>query len=180
MPVLALLFIPMLIGLPPSGPGRIRTTADDHLLEDKQPFLNVAFFVVRAVVYFVVWMLPRAVVPRRSLAQDETPDPGACPSRMRRPRPAPALLLYAVTLTFASIDWLMSVDYAWFSTIFGVYVLSHGVLGAMAVLALLAIGLRRGPLRGTIPEERRTPRPRQAGSSPSPSSGPTSPSASTS
>jgi len=72
---------------------------------------------------------------------------------MRR-RAAPALLLYAFTVTFASIDWLMSVDYAWFSTIFGVYVWSHGVLGAMAVLAMLSIGFRRGPLRGMIPEER--------------------------
>ena len=86
----------------------------------KQPYLNVPFFLVRTVVYFAVWSglalwFGRAVAPP---GRDRRPraHPRGCGGRAR-----PALILFALTVTFAAFDWLMSLDPHWYSTIFGVY-----------------------------------------------------------
>jgi len=151
-PVLAVLFVPVVVGLDLLYPWAAHGDAPDHLLGHKQPFLNPGFFVIRSAIYVVVWIGISRWFRKRSFGQDDSADPRA--SLAMRRMAAPALLLYAITVTFAAFDWLMSVDYAWFSTIFGVYVWSHGVLGAMAVLALLAVGFRQGSLRDLLPGDR--------------------------
>jgi len=149
LPVLALLFVPLLAFLPHvwhwADPSH---TAGDHLYDLKSPFLNVPFFVLRTVVYLAVWILLAWKLRRLSFAQDESGDPTVS-FRLRR-LSAPGLVLFGFTVTFASVDWWMTLDYHWFSTIFGVYVFSHAALAALAVLNLLAVGLGRGPLRGKV------------------------------
>jgi len=123
--------------------------AHDALLQWKHPYLNLPFFYVRLVVYFAVWTLISRSYLKASTGQDETGDPGT--SRRMKRWSAPSLVLYAFTLTFASFDFLMSLDAHWFSTMFGVYYFSGSVVGFLAFLPLLSRLLQsRGFLRRSI------------------------------
>lgn len=147
LPLLLLLFVPIAIGL-----GDLYTWADpeivagDELLRHKARYLNRTGFIVRAVAYFVLWYGCAWVLGRMSARQDATGD--ASLSRKMRTFAAPALALYALAATFASFDWLMSLDPHWFSSIFGVYFIGgHGV-SAFAFLIIVALFLsRREPLK---------------------------------
>jgi len=145
VPLLALLFVPVLVF---SGTLYPWKHADD-LPAAKAAWLSFPFFVVRIVLYFTAWWWIARTFRNRSLRQDASSDP-ALSLGLRR-WSGPALVLYAFTTAFAAIDMLMTLDHHWFSTIFGVYCWSHGVLAAHAVLAILARRLRRGPLRSRIP-----------------------------
>jgi hypothetical protein len=153
IPALAVLFIPIL-----GGAGvlyewaRPEALQGDHLFEVKRPFLNLPFFIVRLLVYFSVWILLARIMRGYSLKQDENGDPQL--SLARRRWSGPGLILYAFTLTFAAVDWLMTLDYAWFSTMFGVYVFAHGALASLALLSLIAWALRSGPWRDKITDDR--------------------------
>jgi len=146
MPCLAVLFLPIFVPLlleksslyvwaDPS------VVADDEALHQKVAYyLNPGFFAVRAVLYFVVWIGLARFFLRRSITQDESGDP-ALTQRMERGSPA-ALLLFALTVTFASFDWLMSLEPKWFSTIFGVYYFSGAAVGFLAAIILLVMLLQ--------------------------------------
>ncbi len=136
--LMALLFIPLLFGL-----DRLyiwaqpEAVAHDLLLQHKQPYLNIPFFIGRAVVYFVVWAITIVLLNRwwRQQAQQPTV---ALAERMRR-FSGPALALYGLTMTFGSIDWLMSLDPHWFSTIFGVLIAAGQASTALAfTIAVIA------------------------------------------
>ena len=114
--------------------------AGDPLLRHKAPYLSAGFFGVRAVIYLAVWWLLGRFYLTRSLEQDRSGDP-ALTLRMERLSPV-ALLLCAVTVTFASFDWLMSLSPRWFSTIFGVYFYSGAVVGFFAAIILAAVVLQ--------------------------------------
>ena len=118
------------------------------LAQAKAPFLNVPFFIVRVGLYFACWLLIGRIFRGGSLRQDETGDPGIT-LRLRR-LSAPGLIVYALTLSFAAIDWLMSLDYHWFSTIFGVYVWSGATVSSLALLGAVVVWLRRGPLHNQV------------------------------
>jgi hypothetical protein len=141
LPMVALLFIPILFGLPRIFLwARPEAVAADHILQMKAPYLNVAFFVGRAVFYFLVWMACMVLLTRWSDAQDRG-EVAVTPADSRRFRvvSAPGLLLYALTITFAGIDWVMSLDPHWFSTIFGLLLFTGQGLAAFAfVIAVLA------------------------------------------
>jgi len=146
VPLLALLFVPVLVFSGTLYPWRHA----DGLPAPKAVWLSFPFFVVRIVFYFTAWWWLARIFRGRSLRQDTSPDPEL--SLGLRRRSGPALVLYAFTTAFAAIDMLMTLDHHWFSTIFGVYCWSHGVLAAHAVLAILALRLRRGPLHDKIPD----------------------------
>ncbi len=141
LPVVALLFIPILFGLPRIFLwARPEAVAADHVLQMKAPYLNVPFFTGRAVVYFAVWLACMFPLIRWSDAQDRG-EVAVTPADTRRFRvvSAPGLLLYALTITFAGVDWVMSLDPHWFSTIFGLLLLTGQGLAAFAfVIAVLA------------------------------------------
>ena len=141
LPIVALLFIPILFGLPRIFLwARPEAVAADHILQVKAPYLNVPFFVGRAVFYFLVWMACMVLLTRWSDAQDRG-EVAVTPADSRRFRvvSAPGLLLYALTITFAGIDWVMSLDPHWFSTIFGLLLFTGQGLAAFAfVIAVLA------------------------------------------
>jgi hypothetical protein len=141
LPIVALFFIPILFGLPRIFLwARPEAVAADHILQMKAPYLNVPFFVGRAVFYFLVWMACMVLLTRWSDAQDRG-EVAVTPADSRRFRvvSAPGLLLYALTITFAGIDWVMSLDPHWFSTIFGLLLFTGQGLAAFAfVIAVLA------------------------------------------
>ncbi len=113
--------------------------AHDPILLGKSGYLNVTFFVIRNIVYFVIWGVLVRGLRKLSIAQDQG-DTEAL-GKMRR-LAAGGTPLYAITVTLFSFDWLMSLDPHWYSTIFGVYVYSGGFLGGLAILAVLSILLR--------------------------------------
>lgn len=153
MPVMVLLFVPLLAGLTDLFLwARPEAVAADTALQAKRPYLNVPFFLVRAALYFAVWTGLAIVLSRMSAEQDEKPE-AIAPARVRRFRllAAPGLLLYGLTVTFAAVDWIMSLDPHWFSTIIGVLMMGGQGLSALAfAVAALAVLSRYEPLAGVV------------------------------
>jgi hypothetical protein len=150
LPLLAVLCIPVLIGMHDLYHWtHSDAVARDQLLQWKQPYLNTTFFVARVVVYFVVWTLLAWFFLTTSVRQDATGDVRLT-LRMQATS-APAMVLYAITVTFAAFDLLMSLDPHWYSTIFGVYYFAGSVVGFFALLAVVVYFIQRaGRLRHAI------------------------------
>ena len=144
LPVLTLLFLPILFGM---GRLYVWTHADivahDAALQAKHPYLNTPFFIGRAAIYFIVWNLVSYFLNRWSLEQDRTGDPRI--SRRMRLLSAGGLLAYGLTITFASFDWVMSLEPHWYSTIFGVLIMGGQGLVALAFLIIVLAWLSRRP-----------------------------------
>ena len=155
LPFTALLFAPLLLGLHDLFHwSHAEAVASDALLRHKQPYLNVPFFLLRTALYFAVWSTLAVWFGRLSRQQDATGE-HELTRRMRRTS-APGLLLFALTVTFASFDWLMSLDAHWFSTIFGVYFFAGSMVATFAFLSLVVLALQRtGLLVNVIGEEHR-------------------------
>ena len=147
VPLLALLALPILLPVL-LGKGTLYCWADPHtaaaneLLAHKAPYFNPVFFAARSLGYFLVWWLLARYFLLRSVQQDRSGD-ARLTLRMER-LSGPALLLFFFTVTFASFDWLMSLDPWWSSTIFGVYYFSGAVVGFLAAVILLALLLQSG------------------------------------
>jgi hypothetical protein len=146
LPVMTLLFLPILGGM-----GRLYSwthadlVAHDEVLRHKQLYLNVPFFVARAALYFLVWNGLSYFLNAWSLEQDRTGDPRL--ARRMQKLSAVGLLAYGLTITFASFDWLMSLEPHWYSTIYGVLVIGGQGLTAIAFLIVVIVWLsRRAPL----------------------------------
>ena len=127
----------------------------DALLDNKEAFLNKPFFIVRAALYFcllgvVVWTLRR-----HSCAQDTDGLPSH--SFAMRKASIAGLPVFAVSLTFAAVDWLMGLDYHWFSTMWGVYVFAGAAGSSMSLIVLVVSWLRKnGYLRAVNQEHYHT------------------------
>lgn len=148
LPLLTLLFLPMLVFLPSLYVwARPEVVAADRTLQMKQPYLNVPFFIVRAAVYFLLWNALARVLSRWSREQDEGGRQPVGAERKFRQVSAPGLVAYGLTITFASVDWVMSLDPHWFSTIYGVLFMGGQGLSALAfAIAVLARTARHRPL----------------------------------
>ena len=153
LPLLALLFIPVLLGLKQLYPwSQSAVAAADHVVHGKAAYLNVPFFVVRWAVYLAAWIVIGRFYFRRSLLQDSSGDVSLTLQMERRA--GPAMVLFGITLTFASIDLLMSLDPRWFSTIFGVYYFAGSVVGIYALLTAVSFALQvSGFLRNAVTVE---------------------------
>ncbi len=110
---------------------------DDHVMHGKAPYLNVPFFLARALIYFGFWSLLARFFLKRSVDQDVSGAQSFLPT-MAKAAP-PSMIAIALTLTFAAFDFIMTLDPLWFSTIFGVYYFAGCVLAVHStmVLALL-------------------------------------------
>ena len=111
----------------------------DKILEGKSGYLNEEFFIIRLAVFFIIWVAFYLILTRNSRKQDKTGDQLITKRNIRIS--AFFLPFFAITLTLNSIDWLMSMEPHWFSTIFGVYYFSGTVLAALAALTFLVIYL---------------------------------------
>ncbi|HEY3568302.1 MAG TPA: hypothetical protein VGP73_10260 [Thermoanaerobaculia bacterium] len=119
----------------------------DHALQLKQPYLNPTFFYIRLVIYAVIWIGLAYWLSSLSRRQDQTQDLSLI-SHMKMIS-APGLIIYVLSLTFASVDWLMSLQPHWFSTIFGFYLVASQALAGFAFLIIIALLLSRsGPMEG--------------------------------
>jgi hypothetical protein len=142
IPLFAILFVPVLLFMGDVYPWiHEQATGHNAGLASKAPFLNTSFFVTRAIVYFVCWSVIAIVFARASRRQDESGDP-AISIRLKR-MAGPALIVVALTQTFAAIDWVMSLDPEWYSTMFGVYWFAGCFVSFFAFLTLLVMGLKR-------------------------------------
>ena len=123
-----------------------------ELMAKKSGWLNKNFFYVRALIYFLVWSFLALRMLNYSVVQDTTKDPQLT---VRAQALAPgATFLFALSLTFAAFDWIMSLEPTWFSTIFGVYYFATGVVSSYAVIILVTLALRTsGPLKGAVTPE---------------------------
>ena len=136
IPLMTLFFIPIpLFGLKYlyvwARP--LDTVADAHLREHlqqiTQTYLSVHGFILRAVIYFGIWNLLSFLLSKWSAQQDH-PNPPDNTARFKS-LSAPGLILYGFTISFAAIDWVMSIDPSWISTIYGLSILIGQVLSAM-------------------------------------------------
>jgi hypothetical protein len=150
LPVLTALFVPIVLGRHYLFEWtHADLVAHDAILQQKQPYLNTPFFIARAVIYFSVWNALVYFLNRWSLEQDRTPDPRI--ARRMQMLSGGGLLAYGLTVTFASFDWLMSLDPHWFSTIYGVLLMGGQGLTALAVLIVVLAWLsRRAPLDAIV------------------------------
>jgi hypothetical protein len=135
VPLLAALFIPVIVGMKQlyiwARP--LSEVTDKHLhdhLEDiTKTYLTTSGFIYRAVFYFVIWNLLSYLLTKWSKQTDK---PGAPdPTSRFKTIAGPGLILYGFTISFAAIDWVMSLDPSWISTIFGLVILIGQVLSAM-------------------------------------------------
>lgn len=151
---MALLFIPVAVGLkfiyiwanPEAAAGNEVLTG---LLKHKEPYLNIPFFLGRVVFYFAVWISVTYFLNKWSLDQDRTGDRRI--TRKMQVLSGPGLVLYGLTVTFASIDWVMSLEPEWFSTIFGILFMGGQGVAAMAfIIAVLVLLKDRKPFSEII------------------------------
>jgi hypothetical protein len=150
LPVLTVLFLPVVFGMSHLYEWtHADVVAGDEVLQHKQLYLNVPFFLIRAVFYFLVWNALSFFLNAWSLEQDRTGDPAI--ARRMQLLSAGGLMGYGLTVTFASFDWLMSLEPHWFSTIYGVLIIGGQGLSALAFLIVASAWLsRRPPLQGII------------------------------
>ncbi|MBI4537328.1 MAG: hypothetical protein HY712_05165 [candidate division NC10 bacterium] len=150
LPLMALLFVPLLFGLRELFLwARPEAVAAEAILRHRQPYLNGPFFSARVVLYFAVWITLASLLSKWSLEQDRT----AAPDLTRRLTclSGPGLILYGLTVTFAAFDWVMTLGPQWHSTIFGaVFMVGQGLAALCFVVVVSARLADRGPLSAVM------------------------------
>jgi hypothetical protein len=153
IPLCALAFIPVAVFTPKLYLwARPEAVAADAILQFKAPYLNWKFFVLRAVVYFVVWIFCAMLLNKWSAQQDRGEVAMTeADSRRFRVVSAPGLLVYVILLSLAAVDWMMSLDPHWYSTIYGLILVVGQALSALAFsVAVLALLLAREPMNSIL------------------------------
>ena len=149
IPVMAALFIPLIFGLHDLYEwSHAEAVEHDALLRWKAPYLNVPFFMIRAGLFFVIWSFIAVVYYRGSRGQDATGDHQVS-ARLRK-FAGPAIIVLALTQTFAAIDWIMSLTPHWYSTMFGVYFFAGSWVGFIALLSVVVPAMRGARLLDTV------------------------------
>jgi hypothetical protein len=148
LPLLAVLFIPIGFGIPElyhwSHPDLVR---HDDILQHRSGYMNTEWFIVRTIVYFVIWLTFAYFLDRWSRAEDEV---GNQQSRLAR-LSAPGLILYVFTVSFSSVDWAESLADHWFSTMWGfLFVAGQGLVAMCFAILILAWLSRRKPLSEAV------------------------------
>jgi len=149
----ALLFIPVAAFAPKLFLwARPEAVAIDEILKFKEPYLNLPFFILRAVIYFAVWMFCVMLLNKWSAAQDRG-EVAVTEADTRRFRviSAPGLIAYIVLMSLGAVDWIMSLEPHWYSTIFGFIIVVGQTLSALAfTVAVLTILQPREPMNSVL------------------------------
>jgi hypothetical protein len=146
LPFLALLFLPLALGLHSLYEwSHEEVVAADPILSHKRGYLNAESFWVRAAAYFALWTALATAWNALAARADRNPSPSL--GRRQRGLAAVGLGSYVLSATFAAVDWAMSIEPHWFSTIYGLmFVVGHG-LSTLAFAILIAAYLaRREPI----------------------------------
>ncbi|MGO4879586.1 MAG: hypothetical protein ACLP59_02050 [Bryobacteraceae bacterium] len=143
LPLMAILFLPIVIGMPHlyqwSHPDIV---AHDPVLLHKRIYLNVPFFLIRTVVYFAGWILIAHLLYKWSGDQDRGDERSA---RRLAAISGPGLIFYGFSVTFMAVDWILSINPHWFSTIFGLLFIAGEGLSAIAFLICVLVLLSSRP-----------------------------------
>ena len=147
LPLMAILFVPIVLGANYlyhhwTDPEEL---AKHPVVQFKRPYLNLPFFTIRAVIYFGVWLALVYLLNKWSLAQDHTADNRY--TKNLRVLSGPGMVALIFTVTFASVDWYMSLEPEWFSTIYGfIFVASWSLTALAFVIAVMARLSKEQPL----------------------------------
>jgi hypothetical protein len=153
LPLLALLFVPIFFGLAELYPWQNPAVVAAHeTLRVMQMYLNPAGFVLRTAIVFAIWIIMARQLLKWSAEQDATIS--LEPTRKMRTLSGPGLVIYPITMTFAAVDWLMSMEADWSSTMFPILICIGQILSALSlVILLLAWAARSSPLGLLASEE---------------------------
>ena len=143
LPLMALLFVPVAAGMTSLYPWtHADLVAGDHIMQHKAPYLNTGFFLVRAVFYFAGWIGLAFMLNRLSKRQDE----GETKVNTTIQRVSGfGIVFYALTITFAGIDWIMSINPHWYSTLFGFLMMGGQGLSTLTFTIVISHYLSRRP-----------------------------------
>lgn len=146
LPLMAVLFIPLFFGL-----GKLYIWVNNEAARGvgssplRAHYLTTGFFILRTIIYFILWIGLAILLNNWSRREDRDADPSL--TRRFQVLSSTGLLIYCLTMTFASIDWVMSLDPHWYSTIFGLLFIVGQALNSLALMtALLALLSTRPPL----------------------------------
>jgi hypothetical protein len=145
-PYFAALFLPILVSLGVLYKWWNMDPISEPLLAAKQPYLSQPFFLIRAAAYFIIPSLVALALRRRSVAQDS--DGESKHSFAMRKLGVGGIPAVALAVTFSGVDWLMGLDYKWFSTMWGVYLFAGAAGSSMSLIVLVITALKnRGYLK---------------------------------
>jgi len=149
-PLLAVMFVPVLIGIPQlydwAHPERFK---GDEVVLHKLKYLNPSFFIGRTVVYFAGWILLSWLLNKWSAREDR--EGGLTWHNKMAAISGPGLVFWAFSITFMSIDWLLSLNPHWFSTMYGLLIIAGQGLSSLAFLITLMVALyAREPMRSVL------------------------------
>lgn len=150
LPALLVLFVPLAFGIHELYEwSHEEAVAESPVIAHKAAYLNPSAWLLRAAIYFAVWLGLAFLLNRWSARQDRDPSPGLV--KRMRVLAAPGLVLYVFSITFASMDWIMSLDPEWYSTIYGVWFLGgHGVATLAFLIVVGSFLARREPMDRVI------------------------------
>jgi len=150
LPLMLILFVPILFGLRHLYPwARPLEIAAEKPLQEEHPYMSTTWFTVRLILFLAVFIWIGRKLRRWSLEQDSTRD--AEPTRKARTLSGPGIVLYGLIGTFAAVDWIMSLEKDWYSTIFGVVVLAGQILTAFAFcVVMLSLFRKEEPIARVV------------------------------
>lgn len=142
LPLMAVVFLPILLGLkylfPWADPAKV---AESLVLQHKQDFTNTGFFILRYLIYFAIWLTMLYFLTSWSRAWERSGD--VIYRRRIRMLSGPGIVIYGFTMTMAGVDWIMSREEQWYSTVLGFLTVVSQSLTAMTILVVTVILLRR-------------------------------------
>jgi hypothetical protein len=150
IPFFAILFIPIILGAHHIYEWTHEEAVhSNHILHQKAPYLNMSFWLSRAVIYFVFWTSLAYGLSKISLRQDKIGDPNLSDRMMYIS--GPGLLFFILICTFASVDWFMSTEPEWYSTIYGMLFIAQQAVSVMAFMIVCSVLLAtRAPMNSVI------------------------------
>lgn len=140
VPLLIILVIPLLFNITNIFSWARAIAPEDKVLQSKTPFLNTSFFLIRTIVVLALWTFFYFIITKNSRKQDTSKDQLLTKKNIRYS--AIFIPVFALTITMSAIDWMMSLEPHWYSTIFGVYFFSGCVLASLSVVTFATVMLR--------------------------------------
>jgi len=150
LPVIAIFAIPIFFGMTSLYSWtHADVRAHDFAVGHKAVYMNVPFFIGRTVLYFLIWFFSGYRILKMANDHERTGDPKLF--QRIKGRSAPALLLFVLTTTYAFIDWIMSLEPDWYSTIYGwMFTVGEVILTFSFLIALLVLLSKREPFKSFV------------------------------
>lgn len=152
MPLMLVLFIPIYFGFHHLYPwARPEEVSASKALQERHVYENWWAYIARQIFFLLVWTWMAAQLRKWSLEQDRTND--AAPTRKARLLSGPGIVIYGLLVTFASVDWIVSLEKDWYTTMFGVIIFGGQVLVAFAFSVIMLTLFRKQPPFATTVEK---------------------------